>query len=576
MPIQDSYLLRNLSVHDLRTRSPSPDTRSPSPIHPREESIHTSEIVAMLPSEADPTGDFLPGFPKLLRMGGIPQNADAVYDRSVHNLSITSSTPSGWTSCLHPEGAQYFFLEDFSSRNCPPSSEGFVKRIFTDSNIMQPELLDVITSTIYTIADLIRARSIQVDANVDLVLDASYVDCNLFPVTQELKGITSESRMHIQHELQAQYWKHCQLFPKSLEMTHEHVEEFRDIVNYSLEDLIMSPTSTVPWKIEQLTHMLHLADGFSSEAYFDILPLSSYETHSGSVGSKFDGSICSLSRLMHCFVRERVYNFHGEQGVRLSSDQSIYEIEKRTKLVKFVGPLLFYAPDSHLVNLNTIFTDDLIRHRSWAEFIMRLSTEWQELTAYATFVLNANVSFLSIQSVDQGGNLVLNRSPAQIASYLSILTSIGSIILGLLLLKQTRNRDRDTPTAAALFISCHSHPSLGLEMLAILYALPYAMFIWSMSLFFVAFSFMYFQESSLATRLLVAVLLTVVAALILWCIYTGWEGSNWGWLKNLFHAENPTDVDASSAGEASSSKPVKKRWKWPSIIRKTTNDADTV
>jgi hypothetical protein len=76
---------------------------------------------------------------------------------------------------------------------------------------------------------------------------------------------------------------------------------------------------------------------------------------------------------------------------------------------------------------------------------------WLEHTGQATFVLNANVSFLSIQSVDQGGNLVLNRSPAQIASYLSILTSIGSIILGLLLLKQTRNRDRDTPTAAVGF-----------------------------------------------------------------------------------------------------------------------------
>ncbi|KAJ7792412.1 hypothetical protein B0H14DRAFT_2199550, partial [Mycena olivaceomarginata] len=66
--------------------------------------------------------------------------------------------------------------------------------------------------------------------------------------------------------------------------------------------------------------------------------------------------------------------------------------------------------------------------------IVRLRTEWQELTAYATVILNANVSFLSIQSVDQGmvqgGNLVLKRSPAQIASYLSILASVGSIVLG--------------------------------------------------------------------------------------------------------------------------------------------------
>lgn len=51
-------------------------------------------------------------------------------------------------------------------------------------------------------------------------------------------------------------------------------------------------------------------------------------------------------------------------------------------LVKLVNPLLFYAPDSHLMHLNTIYTDGLIRHRSWAEFIVRLSTEWHELTAY--------------------------------------------------------------------------------------------------------------------------------------------------------------------------------------------------
>ncbi|KAJ7157114.1 hypothetical protein C8R46DRAFT_868431, partial [Mycena filopes] len=48
-------------------------------------------------------------------------------------------------------------------------------------------------------------------------------------------------------------------------------------------------------------------------------------------------------------------------------------------------------------------------------------------------ILAANVSFLSIQSVDQGGDLVFKRSPAQWASYLSALYSIGSITLGLLL-----------------------------------------------------------------------------------------------------------------------------------------------
>jgi hypothetical protein len=87
----------------------------------------------------------------------------------------------------------------------------------------------------------------------------------------------------------------------------------------------------------------------------------------------------------------------------------------------------------------------------------------------ATVVLNANVAFLAIQSVDNNGAQNLNRSPAQISSYLSTLTSIGSIIIGLLLVKQNR----------AKFISRRKHESLGLETLAILYSLPYAMLIWS-------------------------------------------------------------------------------------------------
>jgi hypothetical protein len=45
---------------------------------------------------------------------------------------------------------------------------------------------------------------------------------------------------------------------------------------------------------------------------------------------------------------------------------------------------------------------------------------------------------LSIQSVDAGGNMVVNRSAAQIASYISVVTSLGSVILSLLLSRQNR------------------------------------------------------------------------------------------------------------------------------------------
>ena len=57
-------------------------------------------------------------------------------------------------------------------------------------------------------------------------------------------------------------------------------------------------------------------------------------------------------------------------------------------------------------------------------------------------MLNANVAFLSIQSVDTGGDPY--RSPAQISSYCSIAASIGSIILGLILVRQSRTKHRKT------------------------------------------------------------------------------------------------------------------------------------
>jgi hypothetical protein len=53
----------------------------------------------------------------------------------------------------------------------------------------------------------------------------------------------------------------------------------------------------------------------------------------------------------------------------------------------------------------------------------------------ATVLLNANVAFLAIQSVDSSAPLG-GRSGQQRASYFSIMTSIGAIVLGLLLVRQ--------------------------------------------------------------------------------------------------------------------------------------------
>jgi hypothetical protein len=51
-------------------------------------------------------------------------------------------------------------------------------------------------------------------------------------------------------------------------------------------------------------------------------------------------------------------------------------------------------------------------------------------------MLNANLAFLAIQNVDVNENS--DRSSAQIFSYLSVIANIGSIVLGLLLMRHNR------------------------------------------------------------------------------------------------------------------------------------------
>jgi hypothetical protein len=62
--------------------------------------------------------------------------------------------------------------------------------------------------------------------------------------------------------------------------------------------------------------------------------------------------------------------------------------------------------------------------------------------------LNVNVAFLAIPTVDPGHSASI-RSAAQLASYLSIMMTIGSIIIGLMLVRQNRpTKSLDTPEEA--------------------------------------------------------------------------------------------------------------------------------
>jgi len=172
--------------------------------------------------------------------------------------------------------------------------------------------------------------------------------------------------------------------------------------------------------------------------------------------------------------------------------------------------------------MHGVWVDGAVQHDAWMTFITGLQREWQGLVLYATLLLNANVAFLVVPA------LSLKDTPArtaQAASQVSLATSLGSIAIGLLLARQHRNKD-ESALNAAKSLNKRTHPRLGLETLSILYSLPYALLLWSVTALLVAVASTAFKVSGLAESLTNATAWGCVVVLIVWTVFTSLERGN--------------------------------------------------
>ncbi|RDX39810.1 hypothetical protein OH76DRAFT_1413341, partial [Lentinus brumalis] len=378
--------------------------------------------------------------------------------------------PPDWVGYTHPEGRLYFHNP--------------LKRIYTDIDVRDPKLLDLLGRFSAQIDEMVHEQGLELPPDHDLVLWLEwrrisqsgynwiyyFVDHSkqtLFwiedydPVTtldmDEVLALNSP--YDIKYELHARYWGHMELYPHGREIPQDVWTELSGILLFADLDVTTSMTTTVTYRAEEIHRMLAIAK-------------------SAKAVEKTVYATVVVARLMAIFTRQRWLNCYGQTHARLGRDQSVYNNPKprRTPLIRVLAPLFWNAPDVHLRGLEKIFIDGVIAVVPWGTFIGKLQNEWQEFVLYATVLLNANVAFLAIPSVDNGPNDV---TAAQISSYLSIVTSIGSILLGLLLIRQHRVKAKETADDANAFLRSRRHTMMGLETLAIIYSLPYALLMWA-------------------------------------------------------------------------------------------------
>ncbi|KAH9855343.1 hypothetical protein C2E23DRAFT_858007 [Lenzites betulinus] len=472
--------------------------------------------------------------------------------------------PDGWTPCIHPEGRLYFYHSQ--------------KRIYTDANVRDYTIRGILAVLESRLNGIIREQGLELPPDCELMLGLEsrpisggynwlyyYVDHktrSLFWLTEfdiftilepDVPCIRSPS--DVKYAIEAKYWTHCEMYPYNHEISEDVFTELSGLLTFAAVDTLTALTSTVTYRHDEVHRMMGLVKATKAIAH------SEYAT-------------VIVGRLMGLLAQQRYLNRYGHTYARQNRTQSVLNIKKhpRTPLITLLSPLFWNAPEVHLRGLEKIWIDGIICILPWSDFIGKLQGEWQEFVLYATVLLNANVAFLAIPSVDDGSKQL---SAAQISSNLSIVTSVGSILLGLLLIRQHRVKSKDTADDAWRYLSSRKHPTLGLETLAIIYSLPYALLMWAMVTFLLAFSFECFSTPDRVGVFFFAAVWIAITILVGWCIFTGWESSGTplmdtllAWRERVFPTgkededgnNNDSSGEASSINKGAKAKRIARKW----------------
>lgn len=214
----------------------------------------------------------------------------------------------------------------------------------------------------------------------------------------------------------------------------------------------------------------------------------------GTLEGEFTHTRCVVARFMSEFIKAKFFNFCGQPGARLDSDQTIYfkdHDHHQSLLFIIASLLLFGAPHTHQEDLKKIWVDRIINRVLWNQFIGKLNDEWAGLALSATVILNANVAFLAIPSV---------QDTAKLLSYLSVACSIAVVLLVLLLVRQNQKKDCERAVTLLKYVS---RSFFGIEALAIMYSLPYGLLMWALLSFAAGFGDLIFGTEGQWTRVTV-------------------------------------------------------------------------
>ncbi|KAG2048579.1 hypothetical protein BDR06DRAFT_757383 [Suillus hirtellus] len=486
------------------------DSRAPWIISMPEPSTTTS--IAIISHPVAPVQSFdsitlIPATPgQIKRYDRIEFQGDyALYEvpKGLLDCSEELALVSGWEPLTHPEGALFFYHS--------------YKRVFTDADIRTPGMVDNIGKAVDKAYKEVENAGIDLDPSVELVLEfmnGDHEEWGYYFADHDrriifwfeahkssdliggVRGVKCAD--HIRYALESQYWLHVELYPNKRFLPKDVVVRLREIVMYTQADNITSDTSLAPFSSEEVASMLSLMDPLMGSAGIE-------HEH------PHEHSVWIVARFMEEFCNVKFVNFCGQPGARLNADQSLYgdtNTRSNNIFLRVMNFILFGSPNAYNKVLRKIWVDSTIVQPRWKNFINRLNNEWNGYTIFSTVMLAVDISFLAVPSVG-------TQKAAILVSYMSTLCAMGSLVVSLVLAGQVNDSRRDSAKSVASFMEGISVSVLGLEGLALMLCLPFALLIWGMTFFAAALSIVIFT-SSVVTISIVSPIWAAILILATW------------------------------------------------------------
>ncbi|KAG1793495.1 uncharacterized protein HD556DRAFT_508715 [Suillus plorans] len=324
-----------------------------------------------------------------------------------NNFTESSMKVANWLQLTHPEGARFFFNSH--------------QRVFTDQNILENDLaLDILAAAEQ--ANRMAAESGNVCATMELAIEKLsegvfgyyFVDHEARIIfwpeivkSRELmihvRGVSDKN--HIRYALEAQYWKHCTLFPNMRALPRQAVNCLRDIIAYAHAESITSQTSLSPFDLDELSNILSVVDQVKDN-------IEKVNEHSVCiVGMRFKSSLHRMfiylsqttARYLDMFFRAKFVNFCGQLGARLDADRSLYDSNSKKPhpiFIRILNVVLFNSPAIHSESLHNIWVDNTVVKPRWKKFISQLNSEWNSFTVFVSTSLVFEFTDLLIMAVN--------------------------------------------------------------------------------------------------------------------------------------------------------------------------------